>query len=228
MKTGVFTVFGLGALIALAVIGLKSGQTDPVETKSAAADPAENRSAEPESAEITQGEKKVNERAILAGGCFWGMQDLIRKMPGVVTTRVGYTGGDVPNATYRNHGTHAEAIEVTFDPNETSYRKLLEFFFQVHDPTTLNRQGNDRGTSYRSAIYFTSDEQKQVALDTIEDVNASGKWPGKVVTEVEPASDFWEAEPEHQDYLERFPSGYTCHFVRPDWVLPSRSEAATK
>ena len=166
------------------------------------------------------------ERAVLAGGCFWGMQDLIRKMPGVVSTRVGYTGGDVPNATYRNHGTHAEAIEIVFDPEQTSYRKLLEFFFQIHDPTTLNRQGNDRGTSYRSAIYFTSVEPKAVAEDTIADVTSSGWWPGKVVTEVEPAGPFWEAEPEHQDYLERIPHGYTCHFVRPGWVLPHRSEAA--
>ena len=166
------------------------------------------------------------ERAVLAGGCFWGMQDLIRKMPGVVSTRVGYTGGDVPNATYRNHGTHAEAIEIIFDPSKTTYRRLLEFFFQIHDPTTLNRQGNDRGTSYRSAIYFTSEEQKAVAEDTIADVNSSGLWPGKVVTEVEPAGPFWEAEPEHQDYLERIPHGYTCHFVRPGWVLPHRSEAA--
>jgi peptide-methionine (S)-S-oxide reductase len=154
------------------------------------------------------------------------MQDLIRKMKGVVSTRVGYTGGDVPNATYRNHGTHAEAIEIIFDPEQTSYRKLLEFFFQIHDPTTPNRQGNDRGSSYRSAIYFTNDQQKAVAEDTIADVDASGLWPGKVVTEVEPAGPFWEAEPEHQDYLERIPHGYSCHFVRPNWVLPRRSEAA--
>jgi peptide-methionine (S)-S-oxide reductase len=166
------------------------------------------------------------ERAVLAGGCFWGMQDLIRKMQGVISTRVGYTGGDVPNATYRNHGTHAEAIEVVFDPAKTSYRKLLEFFFQIHDPTTPDRQGNDRGSSYRSAIYYTSDEQKAVAEDTIADVDASGLWPGKVVTEVEPAGPFWEAEPEHQDYLERVPHGYTCHFVRPNWVLPHRTGAA--
>lgn len=164
----------------------------------------------------------TSERAVLAGGCFWGMQDLVRKLPGVISTRVGYAGGDVPNATYRNHGTHAEAIEIIFDPTKTSYRRLLEFFFQIHDPTTLNRQGNDLGTSYRSAIYFTSDEQKAVALDTIADVDASGLWPGKVVTEVEPAGDFWEAEPEHQDYLERIPNGYTCHFARRDWVLPHR------
>ena len=168
----------------------------------------------------------ATERAVLAGGCFWGMQDLIRRLPGVVSTRVGYTGGDVPNATYRHHGSHAEAIEITFDPSQTSYRRLLEFFFQIHDPTTLNRQGNDRGTSYRSAIYFTSDQQKTVALDTIADVDASGLWPGKVVTEVEPAGDFWEAEPEHQDYLERYPNGYTCHFIRPNWRLPVRDKSA--
>ncbi len=168
----------------------------------------------------------TTERAVLAGGCFWGMQDLIRKLPGVVSTRVGYTGGDVPNATYRDHGTHAEAIEIIFDPSQTTYRRLLEFFFQIHDPTTLNRQGNDLGTSYRSAIYFTTDEQKAVALDTIADVDASGLWPGKVVTEVEPVGDFWEAEPEHQDYLERIPHGYSCHFPRPNWVLPHRTGAA--
>jgi peptide-methionine (S)-S-oxide reductase len=162
----------------------------------------------------------MTERAILAGGCFWGMQDLIRKRPGVITTRVGYSGGDVPNATYRNHGSHAEAIEITFDPAQLSYRRLLEFFFQVHDPTTRNRQGNDMGASYRSAIYYTSDAQKDVAEDTIDDVNASGLWPGKVVTELAPAGAFWEAEPEHQDYLERYPNGYTCHYVRPDWTLP--------
>ena len=165
----------------------------------------------------------TNETAILAGGCFWGMQDLIRRMPGVLSTRVGYTGGDVPNATYRNHGTHAEGIEVIFDPSRLSYRQILEFFFQIHDPSTRNRQGNDTGSSYRSAIYYTSDEQKKVALETIEDVNASGIWPGKVVSELAPAGDFWQAEPEHQDYLERIPNGYTCHFVRPDWKLPKRS-----
>jgi peptide-methionine (S)-S-oxide reductase len=172
------------------------------------------------------GDNMKTEKAILAGGCFWGMQDLIRKQPGVVSTRVGYSGGDVPNATYRNHGTHAEAIEVVYDPTKTNYRKILEFFFQIHDPTTKNRQGNDRGTSYRSGIYFNSDEQERVALDTIEDVNASGLWPGKVVTEVKPAGDFWEAEPEHQDYLERNPGGYTCHFPRKNWVLPRRAEAS--
>ena len=168
----------------------------------------------------------MSERAVLAGGCFWGMQDLIRKRKGVLETRVGYTGGDVANATYKNHGTHAEGIEILFDPSQTSYRELLEFFFQIHDPTTQNRQGNDLGLSYRSAIYYVDEAQKAVALDTIADVEACGLWPGKVVTEVEPVSDFWEAEPEHQDYLERRPDGYTCHFARPDWVLPKRSAAA--
>jgi peptide-methionine (S)-S-oxide reductase len=163
------------------------------------------------------------ERAVLAGGCFWGMQDLIRKIPGVQETRVGYTGGDVPDATYRRHGTHAEGIEILFDPAVLGYRQLLEFFFQIHDPSTKNRQGNDVGMSYRSAIYFTSPEQKATALDTIADVDASGLWPGKVVTEVEPVGDFWEAEAEHQDYLELFPNGYTCHFPRPGWTLPKRA-----
>ena len=166
------------------------------------------------------------EKAILAGGCFWGMQDLFRKQPGVLSTRVGYAGGDVPNATYRNHGTHAEAIEISFDPEQTSYRQLLEFFFQIHDPTTLNRQGNDVGTSYRSAILYLDDEQRRVAEDTIAAIDSSGRWPEKVVTEVTPAGPFWEAEPEHQDYLERYPNGYTCHFVRPGWVLPGAVEAA--
>ena len=166
------------------------------------------------------------ETAILAGGCFWGMQDLIRRRPGVVSTRVGYSGGDVANATYRNHGTHAEAIEIIFDPEVTSYREILEFFFQIHDPTTPNRQGNDRGASYRSAIFYIGDEQRLVALETIADVNASGLWPGTVVTELAPAGPFWEAEPEHQDYLERIPNGYTCHFPRPDWVLPRRDATA--
>jgi peptide-methionine (S)-S-oxide reductase len=165
----------------------------------------------------------TTERAVLAGGCFWGMQDLIRKMPGVQETRVGYTGGDVPDATYRRHGTHAEGIEILFDPAVLSYRQLLEFFFQIHDPSTKNRQGNDVGTSYRSAIYYTSPEQKTTALDTIADVDASGLWPGKVVTEVQPVGDFWEAEAEHQDYLELFPNGYTCHFPRPGWKLPKRA-----
>jgi peptide-methionine (S)-S-oxide reductase len=163
----------------------------------------------------------TQETAVLAGGCFWGMQDLLRRYDGVVSTRVGYTGGEVRNATYRNHGNHAEAIEIVFDPAKISYRKLLEFFFQIHDPTTRNRQGNDEGTSYRSAIYYTSDAQKKVAEATIADVNASGVWPGRVVTELEPVGDFWEAEPEHQDYLERYPNGYTCHFVRPEWKLRS-------
>jgi len=165
------------------------------------------------------------ERAVLAGGCFWGMQDLIRKQKGVTSTRVGYTGGDVRNATYRNHGTHAEAIEILFDPAVISYRTLLEFFFQIHDPTTINRQGNDIGTSYRSAVFYTSEDQRLTAMDTIADVNASGLWPGKVVTEVVPVAEFWEAEPEHQDYLERIPYGYTCHFIRPGWKLPHRAEA---
>ena len=168
----------------------------------------------------------TTQRAVLAGGCFWGMQDLLRRYPGVIATRVGYTGGEVPHATYRNHGNHAEAIEITFDPAKTSYRTLLEFFFQIHDPTTLNRQGNDRGASYRSAIFYTSDEQRKIALDTIADVDASGLWPGKAVTELVPVSDFWEAEPEHQDYLERIPNGYTCHFIRPNWKLPRRAVVA--
>ncbi|WP_030738309.1 peptide-methionine (S)-S-oxide reductase MsrA [Streptomyces sp. NRRL S-31] len=167
------------------------------------------------------------ERAVLAGGCFWGMQDLIRKQPGVESTRVGYSGGDTPNATYRNHGDHAEAIEILFDPSVTSYRDILEFFFQIHDPTTRDRQGNDIGRSYRSALFYTDEEQHRVALDTIADVEASGLWPGKVVTEVEPVGDFWEAEPEHQDYLERYPNGYTCHFPRPNWKLPRRASAPT-
>ena len=164
-----------------------------------------------------------SETAILAGGCFWGMQELIRKMPGVISTRVGYSGGDVPNATYRNHGSHTEAVEVVFDPAVLSYRQLLEFFFQIHDPTTPNRQGNDRGPSYRSGLYYTSDAQRATALETIADVEASGLWPGKVATEVKPAGPFWLAEPEHQDYLQRYPDGYTCHWVRPGWKLPRRA-----
>jgi peptide-methionine (S)-S-oxide reductase len=168
------------------------------------------------------------ETAILAGGCFWGAQDLIRRQPGVISTRVGYSGGDVANATYRNHGTHAEAVEIVFDPEKTSFRKLLEFFFQIHDPSTKNRQGNDIGMSYRSAIFYASDEQKRVAEDTIADVDASKLWPGKVVTEVKAAGPFWEAEPEHQDYLIRNPGGYTCHFVRPNWVLPRRASVAAE
>jgi peptide-methionine (S)-S-oxide reductase len=166
------------------------------------------------------------QRALLAGGCFWGMQQLIRRRPGVLSTRVGYTGGDVPNATYRNHGTHAEAIEILFDPAQITFREILEFFFQIHDPTTRDRQGNDLGASYRSAVLYTDEEQRRVAVDTIADVDASGLWPGKVVTEVAPAGKFWEAEPEHQDYLERYPHGYTCHFVRPHWKLPRGSAAA--
>lgn len=166
------------------------------------------------------------ETSILAGGCFWGMQELLRHHPGVVSTRVGYSGGDVANATYRNHGSHAEAVEIVFDPAKLSFRELLEFFFQIHDPSTADRQGNDRGTSYRSGIYYTTEAQRQVALDTIADVNASGLWPGKVVTEVKPAGPFWEAEPEHRDYLQRYPEGYTCHWVRPGWKLPRRSQAA--
>jgi peptide-methionine (S)-S-oxide reductase len=168
----------------------------------------------------------TTEKAILAGGCFWGMQELLRNVPGVISTRVGYTGGDVANATYRNHGTHAEAIEIIFDPSKLSYRQILEFFFQIHDPTTLNRQGNDRGLSYRSAIYYTNDEQRHVAEETIKDVEASGLWPGKVVTEVAPAGPFWEAEPEHQDYLQRIPDGYTCHFIRPNWKLPQTARTS--
>jgi peptide-methionine (S)-S-oxide reductase len=170
----------------------------------------------------------TTEKAILAGGCFWGMQDLIRKRPGVLSTRVGYTGGEVANATYRNHGSHAEAIEIVFDPGRVSYRDLLEFFFQIHDPTTKDRQGNDVGKSYRSAIFYTSDEQKQTAEDVIADVNASGLWPGKVVTQVSGAGPFWEAEPEHQDYLERYPQGYTCHFPRPGWKLPHRADSVAQ
>jgi peptide-methionine (S)-S-oxide reductase len=166
------------------------------------------------------------ETALLAGGCFWGMQDLLRRYPGVLSTRVGYSGGDVENATYRNHGTHAEAIEIVFDPELISYRQILEFFFQIHDPSTANRQGNDRGVSYRSAIFYLDDEQKRIAQDTVEDVDASGLWPGKVVTELAPAGAFWEAEPEHQDYLERIPNGYTCHFIRPGWKLPTRAPAS--
>ena len=166
------------------------------------------------------------ERAVLAGGCFWGMQELIRHLDGVISTRAGYTGGTVPNATYRNHGGHAEALEILFDPSKITYRELLEFFFQIHDPTTRNRQGNDVGTSYRSAIFYTTDEQRHVAEETIADVEASGLWPGKVVTEVVPAHEFWVAEPEHQEYLQRIPDGYTCHFVRPGWRLASRKKQA--
>ena len=170
----------------------------------------------------------TTERALLAGGCFWGVQDLLRRYDGVISTRVGYSGGNTPNATYRNHGHHAEAVEIVFDPARISYRKLLEFFFQLHDPTTLDRQGNDIGSSYRSAIFYTSNEQRLIAEDTIADVEASGLWPGKVVTEVAPAGEFWEAEPEHQDYLLRNPDGYSCHFVRPGWVLPKRRNQEAK
>jgi peptide-methionine (S)-S-oxide reductase len=165
------------------------------------------------------------ERALLAGGCFWGVQDLLRRRNGILSTRVGYSGGTTPNATYRNHGSHAEAVEILFDPALISYREILEFFFQIHDPTTRDRQGNDRGSSYRSAIFYTSDEQRHIAEDTIADVDASGLWPGKVVTEIAPAGDFWEAEPEHQDYLLKYPDGYTCHFLRPGWVLPKRARS---
>jgi peptide-methionine (S)-S-oxide reductase len=167
-----------------------------------------------------------NKIAILAGGCFWGMEELFRRQPGVVSTRVGYTGGNNAHPTYRNHPGHAEALEIIYDPDETDYRALLEFFFQVHDPTTKNRQGNDVGTSYRSAIFYLDDEQRQIALRTISDIEDSGRWPGPVVTEVNPASEFWEAEPEHQDYLQRYPSGYTCHYIRPDWALPNRGDGA--
>ena len=166
----------------------------------------------------------TSERAVLAGGCFWGMQHFLRRLPGVISTRVGYSGGDVPNATYRNHGSHAEAVEIVFDPRKLSYRELLEFFFQIHDPTTLDRQGNDFGASYRSAIFHTSDEQRRIAENTIVDIDSSGLWPGKVVTEVRPVGPFWEAEPEHQDYLERQPTGYNCHFIRPDWRLANRAD----
>ena len=170
----------------------------------------------------------TEERALLAGGCFWGVQDLFRRYDGVLSTRVGYTGGNTPNATYRNHGAHAEAVEIIFDPARISYRQILEFYFQIHDPTTRNRQGNDMGPSYRSAIFYTTDEQRRIAEDTIADVDESGRWPGKVVTEVVPSGEFWEAEPEHQDYLLRNPGGYTCHFVRPHWRLPIRKSKGTK
>ena len=170
----------------------------------------------------------TEERALLAGGCFWGVQDLFRRYDGVLSTRFGYTGGNTPNATYRNHGAHAEAVEIIFDPARISYRKILEFYFQIHDPTTRNRQGNDMGPSYRSAIFYTTDEQRRIAEDTIADVDESGLWPGKVVTEVVPSGDFWEAEPDHQDYLLRNPGGYTCHFVRPHWRLPIRKSKGTK
>jgi peptide-methionine (S)-S-oxide reductase len=235
MKSTILTVCGSAVmgLLVLSVSGCsdqRSLVSEDVQPRAAEviADESEKTSPTTPASTTKTEEEQMSEKAILAGGCFWGMQDLIRKRPGVVSTRVGYTGGDVPNATYRNHGSHAEAIEIVFDPKVTNYRTLLEFFFQIHDPTTANRQGNDIGASYRSAIYYTTDEQKQVALDTIEDVNASGLWPGEVVTEVEPAGPFWEAEPEHQDYLERIPDGYTCHFPRRDWVLPKRAKPDSK
>ncbi len=235
MKSTILTVCGSAVmgLLVLSVSGCsdqRSLVSEDVVPRAAEviADESEKTSPTTPASTTKTEEEQMSEKAILAGGCFWGMQDLIRKRPGVVSTRVGYSGGDVPNATYRNHGSHAEAIEIVFDPKVTNYRTLLEFFFQIHDPTTPNRQGNDIGASYRSAIYYTTEEQKQVALDTIEDVNASGLWPGEVVTEVEPAGPFWEAEPEHQDYLERIPDGYTCHFPRRDWVLPKRAKPDVK
>ncbi len=235
MKSTILTVCGSAVmgLLVLSVSGCsdqRSLVSEDVVPRAAEviADESEKTSPTTPASTTKTEEEQMSEKAILAGGCFWGMQDLIRKRPGVVSTRVGYSGGDVPNATYRNHGSHAEAIEIVFDPKVTNYRTLLEFFFQIHDPTTPNRQGNDIGASYRSAIYYTTEEQKQVALDTIEDVNASGLWPGEVVTEVEPAGPFWEAEPEHQDYLERIPDGYTCHFPRRDWVLPKRAKPGVK
>lgn len=160
--------------------------------------------------------------ALLAGGCFWGVQDLLRQRRGILATRAGYSGGDVSDPTYRHHGTHAETVEVVFDSRQISYRDILEFFFQIHDPTTKDRQGDDIGASYRSAIFYLDEMQREVALDTIADVDASDLWPGRVVTEVVLAGQFWEAEAEHQDYLQRFPEGYTCHFVRPEWKLPHR------
>jgi len=211
---------GIDRLLPRADIALRYAGTD---------NPAKSEGYRPRQVVFERGDVTMagrTERAILAGGCFWGMQQLIRRLPGVVSTRVGYSGGDVKNATYRNHGTHAEAIEIIFDPDKTSFRNLLEFFFQIHDPTTRNRQGNDVGTSYRSAIFYTNDAQRLLAEDTIADVDASGLWPGGVVTEVAPAGDFWEAEPEHQDYLEHRPNGYTCHFVRPDWKLPRHHPVA--
>ena len=161
--------------------------------------------------------------AILAGGCFWGMEDLFRKLPGVLDTHVGYTGGDLDSPEYKQVKTggsgHAESIRIAFDPSKTSYRKLLEFFFQIHDPTTSDRQGNDVGTQYRSAIFYLNEAQKTEANSVIAEIDASGRWPGKVVTDVVPAGKWWDAEEYHQDYLEKYPEGYTCHFVRPDWKL---------
>jgi peptide-methionine (S)-S-oxide reductase len=217
-----------GAYIRIGIDGLLP-RTDSALRDAGTDSAAKSEGCEPLQVVFKRGDVTMagrTERAILAGGCFWGMQQLIRRYPGVVSARVGYSGGDVKNATYRNHGTHAEAIEIIFDPDKISFRNLLEFFFQIHDPTTRNRQGNDVGMSYRSAIFYTNDEQRRLAEDTIADVDASGLWPGKVVTEVAPAGDFWEAEPEHQDYLERYPNGYTCHFVRPGWKLPRRSSVA--
>ena len=165
----------------------------------------------------------MTEKAVLAGGCFWGMQDLFRRHPGVVSTRVGYTGDpSTPNATYRRHGNHAEAIEITFDPSLLSYRQILEFFFQIHDPSTRNRQGNDIGAGYRSAIFFETDEQKRSRRrrSPMSTPRASGR--ARSSPRSTQASDFWLAEPEHQDYLERYPNGYTCHYVRPEWQLGER------
>ncbi len=211
------SVFGVAIILLTTFANRATLSTDPANPTYAAEDKMQIQD------KTKVDDKLKTEKAILAGGCFWGMEDLFRKQPGVIATRVGYSGGDVQNATYRNHGTHAEAIEVVFEPSKTDFRKILEFFFQIHDPTTKNRQGNDRGTSCRSAIYYESEEQKRIALETIEDVNASGLWPGSIVTEVEPAGDFWEAEAEHQDYLVRNPGGYTCHYPRKGWVLPKRS-----
>ena len=214
-----FSRFARPGMMAALLVGLAAA------LRLSAPSAAEEARALPAPAVDEPAPTSASEVAVFAGGCFWGVQDLLRRYPGVIATRVGYSGGDVRNATYRNHGTHAEAVEIVFDPKLISYRQLLEFFFQIHDPSTLNRQGNDRGLSYRSAIFYTNPEQKRVAEDTIADVDASGIWPGKVVTEIAPAGDFWQAEPEHQDYLERYPNGYTCHFIRPGWKLPVRAEA---
>ena len=211
-RSRILPALAVAAVLAAGIVGLQIVPSS-AESARAVAPPAVDEPA-------GQGQSEV---AVLAGGCFWGVQDLVRKQAGVLATRVGYSGGDVPNATYRNHGTHAEALEIVFDPAVISYRKILEFFFQIHDPSTRNRQGNDLGLSYRSAIYYTSDAQKAEAEETIRDVDASDLWPGKVVTDLEPAGAFWEAEPEHQDYLERTPHGYTCHFARQWWKLPKRA-----